>query len=304
MTVEKNVARSWCVLQSLDDDPPPSMAMALPGASRLSQAMPLVRVAIPHPLRERHKLEWVDVLQHGRLRVEHKSGRSRSVEVNLGAPDSLYFHGGRAHPDYGTMVFILAGLPETHECEASPSGLGTLSCTSGSALDDAVSHGCLAPVSHWHPDDQRRYYRQSTWKGAWRPSAAKFLAGYFGAKGVEAYFAHGEAGRPDRADPAGVFHNPSVCDWRAWTIEVRCMRDLDLYAALREGTLLAWGISSNLRRLAETRLVEHGDELPFYEALCANLPDRELRGGDGGDGDGLVMVSLADAFSRRVMEAA
>ncbi len=237
------------------------------------------------------------MLGDGLLRVGHKSARSREIEKELSAPDALYFHAGRSHPDYGTLVFILDGSGDSatgEECEASVSGMGCLLCARGGSPTDTDSHGCLAPVSHWHPDEQRRFYSETTWRDAWREQAASFLAEYYGQKGLAGYFGVGEAARPEVADPAGVFCNPTITDWRMWTIEVRHRRDLDLKAALVAGRILAWAQHPDLRNLINTRLVSGSVDLPFYQRLCTELSDRELQY----DADAETPTLAADLFCR------
>lgn len=283
---------SLCLIEALGS--PPSIQPDLLTRARSSaDKIPLVRVVVPSEGHPRHDEEWRDVLGRGLLRVAHKSTRSRDVEKELLAPDSLYFHAGRAHPDYGTLVLILedssAGV-----CEASASGLGSLLCARGSAMADTVAHGCLAPVSHWDLGEQQRFYTQTTWQGAWREKAAHFLAGYYGQKGLDGYFGEGEDARPNVADPSGVFHNPTITDWRAWTIEVRHTRDLDLNVALDQGRILGWALHPDLRNLIETRLKAGDPPLAFYHRLRTDLRDRELPY----DKDAETATLAADRFCR------
>lgn len=268
-------ARNLGALARLAVAKPEWFDSALPGARRVAEQIPLVRVAVSA---SREAAELRDVLRTGLLRASHKSARSREIEVRLGAQDFLYFHAGRTHPAYGKVVFALGDAPDGRYSEASPSGLGGLFCADGRSPDDASSHfdgSCLAPVSHRSDEDQRSFYEQSVWAPMWRSRLGDYLAAYYGRRGLHRYFASEEGSRPDQDDPAGVFHNPSVKDWRAWTVEVRVAGDVDLNAMIDAGKLLWWGVSLQLRRDIEKRMAA-GEEFPLYERLRMSVSDREL----------------------------
>jgi len=243
---------------------PPWFPEQLPKAKKVAELLPLVRVAVPGAAPRREE-ELGDLLKLGLLKLTHKSPRARGKEERLQAPDSLYFHAGRTHPDYGDFVVALEGPLE--KWEASPSGLGSLLCDQEPHDPTEVHEGCLAPVAHRPLEQQQYHYKNNNWTEDWCSKAGGFLATYFGQNGLARYFAPGEEGRPDLDDPDQIFHNHNVKDWRAWTIEVRATTDVDLGTALDQRTLLWWGISQKLRREIERR-TRDGEEFSFYERLC------------------------------------
>ncbi|MEZ4409661.1 MAG: hypothetical protein R3A52_24795 [Polyangiales bacterium] len=279
-------------------DAPEWYRARLAEAQTFAVRLPLVRVGVPAS-GARYQTEFDDLLDVGVLRATHKSPRSRAIEERLGATDALYLHAGRGHPAYGTCVFVLA---DVDGAEASPGGLGSLLCERGASVDDGEVHdGCLAPIAHCDEASQRRYYVETTWRGVWRAPAGCFIAGYFGdvaRGGFSSYFHEGDDGRPHHPDPYGVFTNPKVTDWRAWTLEVRVAGDVDLHRALDEDRLLAWGMTDDLRRRADERLAD-GGSCRFFLRLRTRAA--ELKLGDDFQ-DGARVVRASDEFVRRWVE--
>src|SRR5687768_16440710 len=101
----------------------------LPASGAISMSMPLVRVVVPN--NDRGPAEILDVFAHGILRKAHKSAHSRKLELDLGTADSLYFHAGRTHPQYGLAVIVIQDCPKP--VEVTPFGLGGLCCSNQDA---------------------------------------------------------------------------------------------------------------------------------------------------------------------------
>lgn len=240
---------------------------AFPQALSVAQRLPLVRVVLPSHT-ERRAEEALDVFSSGVLKRSHKSPRSTEIETRLAVPNSLYFHAGRPHPDYGSAILVLGHADGA--VEATPFGLGALDCngTSKAHSDGA----CLSPVAHWPIARQEEFVRSSRWSSNWRDHTAEFLALYF-ANDLHQYFAPGSAGRPVRRDPEGICDEANK-DWRSWTIEVRLQEDLDLRGALEKGLLLYWAMESSSEEDFHVHVQDTGYPLSEIYPLLAALPPK------------------------------
>jgi hypothetical protein len=126
---------------------------ALSSCEEMANKLPLVRVAVPSDLPARKDVEINDVLIEGRLLRSHKSDRSKEIECKLEVSDSLYFHAGRPHHEYGTAVFVLRNACADEE--ATPFGLGGLLCRCSGPCS------CLQPIATWKPDEQKKFVEAS-----------------------------------------------------------------------------------------------------------------------------------------------
>jgi hypothetical protein len=264
-------------------------ALAVPVANRL----PLVRVVVPRSA-PRMTEELADVLRDGMLKKSHKSLASRQKEVQLGVPDSLYFHLGRTHPDYGQAVVVLTST--NSRIEATPFGIGGLLCDSSSP--DHNAGRCISPVAHAPVSEQIDFVGRSTWRTDWRDRTADFLALFF-AEGFDRYFAPQETGRPRRADPEGIFLAPENRDWRAWTVEVRAAEDVNLQASVSQNSIIFWAIDEFLENYIDELVQDSGTpkahEFPFLTRMPA---DRQVRR------PATASESLFELVDRRVREFA
>lgn len=240
---------------------------ALPGGAKLAGRMPLVRVVFSKN-KSRRTVEIEDFLVRGVIRRSHKSDHSRDIEKRLAVQDSLYFHLGRAHPDYGDAAIVVQEA--TVASEASPFGLGGLLCPGSGKNHDAGC--CVSPLAHAPEGDQKMFVASSTWYSDWRAKAGEFLALFFNAN-ADAYFAPGEGGRPSIADPEAIFSDPANKDWRSWTIEVRLLDDLRLDEVLTGNYLLHWAVvdtvENDLYDQAQAAGVPLRDMFPYLERLPA-----------------------------------
>jgi hypothetical protein len=216
----------------------------LPAAVRFVAKLPLVRVVVPRGPRK--GMETDDTLRDGKLLPRHKSPVARKGEQRLGAADGVYFHAGRTHPVYGKVALVLYPLDEEDKAEVTPFGLGGLLCDKPEGLAHPRPPECVLPVSHIEESEQAAFVQSSTWRSPWRDPAGHFLAAYFGSN-LDAYFAAGDAGRPARLDPAGVYHPMTGShDWRAWTFEVRIPAEIDLHRVLESGRVMMWAMEEHL----------------------------------------------------------
>lgn len=236
------------VLNALPNNWKTEFNKAILKAQMVAKKLPLVRVVIPRTDPKRRREEISDVLIHGDLRRTHKSDRSRDIERRLHVPESLYFHAGRPHEDYGDAIFIIEDTANGVEVEATPFGLGQLLC--GKKTDMHKQGRCLAPISHEDDCKQRLFVRGSIWKADWRDRAAQYLALYFGSD-PSRYFMEGDKGKPQKHDPDCIYSNDDNKDWRSWRIEVRVLGDISLFDVLARKQLLFWAMKK--RWLAKLR---------------------------------------------------
>jgi len=240
-----------------------------PDAISLASKLPLVRVVVP-PSDPRKGREVEDVLRTGIIRASHKSARSRDVERRLGAPDAIYFHAGRTHPEYGHVALVLAPLSDSAAAqEATPFGLGGLLCDG--VKDTHTQGGCISPIAHEPEATQAAFYADSNWSSDWRMSAAHFLDIYFLGR-LRDYFRDAATSKPSRPDPDKIYSDPANTDWRTWTMEVRVPKgDLDLNPLLDADRLLYWAIDEHLGSTLEILATSGGrslaNEYPFYSRL-------------------------------------
>ena len=233
-------------------------------AASVASSIPLVRVVVPQ---SRRSEELRDVFQSGRLSADHRSEFSAECENRLGVGSAVYFHAGRTHPDYGSAVFGLGDIAVA--AEATPFGLGALFCRGNDKRHDNGS--CLSPIAHASDPDQAKFVKASIWAGEWRASMASYLAIYFDGR-LEDYFAPGVSGRPTVSDPDGIFLATQNRDWRSWTVEVRALGDIDLFAALERDEVLFWGLEDSLEAEIYDEVWAAGVELSEFYPLFARLP--------------------------------
>lgn len=238
---------------------------ALPRARIAAGKLPLVRVVVPRT-DPRQLVEVLAVFQAGRLGRDHKSPKAREKEEQLGVADSLYFHAGRPHPDYGRAVIVLRQSrgPE----EATPFGIGQLECDSGTLCSKGA---CLKPVAHKSRLEQQTFVSGSTWRGEWRKCAGHYLAAYFG-DDLLGYFRSGPTARPKYPDPEAIYSNPANIDWRSWTVEVRVLNDINLIEAIAVGDVLLWGLEEDLENWIQQRILDEGRSLSEVFPVLAALP--------------------------------
>lgn len=258
------------VLPLIDPEWQAEFEAATPRARHFADVLPLVRVVVPAPGHHRRELELLDVFRRGTLRPSHKSPLAVQCERTLQREGALYFHGGRPHPDYGNAVIVLDGLPEGTPMEVTPFGLGGMLCTK----THAGPHTCVAPVAHDDEVEQVDFTARSTWLAdPWRARAAEYIGLYFGAT-PERYFFPGDQGRPKRPDPAGIFMDDRTSDWRAWTLEVRVLAEVNLFDALAEGRVIAWALDEATDAELQVRSIA-GESWPFFDQL-SDLRDRRI----------------------------
>jgi hypothetical protein len=217
---------------------------ALPAANDFVQKLPLVRVVVP-PFSPRMETETCDVLREGKLLTSHRGKSTERIDAALGVATAVYFHAGRTHPDYGKVALVFRPLEQEERAEVTPFGLGALICDQKE--EKHALRSCLGPIAHQEEAVQARFVAASTWRSGWRQDQApRFLAYYFGAA-LDAYFAAEADGRPERPDPAGIFHPDDGCrDWRGWTFEVRIAETIALHAILDSGRILMWAMDKQL----------------------------------------------------------
>ncbi len=162
------------LLPGLDPEERRRFETSLATATLVADRLPLVRVVVAQQP-PRHQSELADVLSDGLLKPIHKSNSSRDREIRLGAPDLLYFHAGRTHPDYGAMVFVIEDLPSPPDV-VTPFGLGGLLCARTHPPD--ALH-CVMPVSHQEEGLQRAFYQASRFTAALAQSWCSFLVVLF-----------------------------------------------------------------------------------------------------------------------------
>lgn len=233
----------------------------------VAKKLPLVRVVIPRTDPKRRREEISDVLIHGDLRRTHKSARSRDIERRLQLPESLYFHAGRPHEDYGDAIFIIEDTANGVEVEATPFGLGQLLCEK--KTDMHTQGRCLAPISHEDDFKQRLFVQGSIWKADWRDRAAQYLALYFGSD-PSRYFMEGDKGKPKKHDPDCIYSNDDNKDWRSWSIEVRVLGDISLFDVLARKRLLFWAMK---KKVVSEIAVEYWS-LPTKKLCYSSLPKK------------------------------
>jgi len=257
------------VLSSMDSDWKAEFETALPRARRMAQILPLVRVFIPHN-EPRLTDELHDLLIDGDLKRSHKSGDSSKKEIRLQVRDSLYFHAGRTHPDYGHAVLVFKDLRGA--VEVTPFGIGGLDCPSYGP--DHAAGKCVSPIAHIELSKQSDFVHDSTWAEKWRDRASEFLAAFFGDR-LDKYFYPEDSGRPTRPDPERIFVAPDNRDWRSWTIELRKLDDLHVRAALQADLILIWALDEHVENLIDETVQDTGtpktDLFPFLTELPEHL---------------------------------
>lgn len=258
-------------LSLLNDLPPAELGdfqEALPNAKRAAKRLPLVRVAVSFSPARRDK-ETMDVLCDGWLKRAHKSPDSSAIEHEFSVANSLYFHGGRSHPDYGYVIVVISNTNEP--MDATPFGLGGLQCD-GAGTTKHDEGQCLRPVSHYTDIAKKKtFVHDSLWNADWRARTGEYLALYFG-HDLSAYFARMGRGKPNRPDPEGIYSSPDNKDWRGWSVEVRVHTDMNLFDVLHSGHLICWAIDhpyeEDLRREALKKKIP----LPRLYPLSVELP--------------------------------
>jgi hypothetical protein len=148
-----------------------------------------------------------------------KTDVTRRAEGALGLGDCLYFYAGHACPSFGSLVLAyVADMADRDDGDATPLDTGGLflGLVHARALDAGEPAAAYCR-------------RLRVGLGSWRTEAASYLAEYFSSA---AAYVGGEA--PLRDDPSGRLKHPENDDRRAWTWEVRILRDHRVEQALRK----------------------------------------------------------------------
>ncbi len=261
------------LLATIDDADREAFQSALPRAGEVAKRTPLVRVVVPRH-EDRAFIEAHEIFIDGLLRLNHKSAKSRRIEIELGAGDAVYFHAGCASPEYGRAVFALQHISQ--DVEVTPFGLGALICTGKSSDPLHKAGSCVSPVAHWSRANKVSFVRDSTWRDDWRDRFADYLACYFGGQ-LDRYFSMQASGKPQVVDPERIFASRRNKDWRIWTLEVRVLGDVNLFDAVRAGTIVLWGVPPNVEKQLKVAALAARRRLSHMRPLWAQLPRDKRR---------------------------